>query len=79
MSLPAIVDAVLNLVDQSDLSTIKLPTLVYLGTANYDNAQAFEGQTRGFKNKCRIVQLRVSERVPDEEMPTTDAIRDAIQ
>ena len=77
MSLPAIVDAVLNLVDQPDPST--MPTLVYLGTANYDNAQAFEGQTRGFKNKCRIVQLRVSERVPDEEMPTTDAIRDAIQ
>jgi peptidase E len=77
MSLPAIVDAVLNLVDQSNPST--LPTLVYLGTANYDNVQAFDEQTRGFKNKCRIVQLRVSERVPDEDMPTTDAIRDAIQ
>ena len=88
MSLPAIVDAVLKLVDQSSTSssstsstssTSSLPTLVYLGTANYDNAQAFEAQTRGFQQKCRIVPLAVSERVPDEEMPTTDAIRRAIQ
>ncbi|KAI2512089.1 peptidase [Fragilaria crotonensis] len=76
MSLPAIVDAVLELVDKSVPST--LPTLVYLGTANYDNAQAFEAQTRGFKNKCRIVQLRVSERIPVDDMPTTLEIRRAI-
>jgi dipeptidase E len=76
MSLPAIVNAVLELVDRPVKS--KLPTLVYLGTANYDNAQAFEAQTKGFKNKCRIVQLRVSERVPVNEMPTKREIRQAI-
>ena len=76
MSLPAIVDAVLDLVDRPAKSM--LPTMVYLGTANYDNKQAFEAQTKGFKNKCRIVQLRVSERVPVDEMPTKNAIRQAI-
>ena len=77
MSLPPIVDAVLELVDRRDSN--KLPTLVYLGTANYDNIQAFEGQTKGFREKCRIVQLRVSERVAPEEMPSKDLIQKTIE
>jgi peptidase E len=77
MSLPPIVDAVLDLVDRQDSN--KLPTLVYLGTANYDNIQAFEGQTKGFRDKCKIVQLRVSERVPSKEIPSKDLIQKTIE
>ena len=79
MSLPAIVDAVLKLVEQSGPLATALPTLVYLGTANYDNKQAFEGQTKGFKNKCQIIQLQVSERVPENEMPTVEEMQRAIE
>lgn len=83
MSLPAIVDAVLDLVEPQPTSTtistesskLLLPKLVYLGTANYDNSESFAQQTKGYKNKCRIVQLKLSERIPIDRMPTKAEMR----
>lgn len=74
ISLPPIVDAVLDLVpdrdDDNDSDEIRL---VYLGTASYDNDKAFETQTRAYRRipRVKIERLNVSDRTSSGDGSTT--------
>ena len=75
MSLPKIVDSVLNLADQS--STIKI---VYLGTATYDKEEPYLLQTAGYRrlSQCEVIKLDVSE-AAESPLPSLKEIQNTLE
>lgn len=75
MSVPKIVDTVLQLVGQK--STVNI---VYLGTATYDKQEPYLVQTEGYRSlsQCQVVKLDVSE-AAQEPMPSIEAIQATLE
>jgi dipeptidase E len=80
MSLPKVVDTVMSLVVSDDGDTKEQkqqPRLVYLGTATFDKEDAMEAQVNGYRGKCDVSALKVSEAT--EKTPTTDELRSTLE
>lgn len=81
MSLPAIAEAVFQLISAASSTTTTTTTiqLVYLGTATYDKIEPFLIQTAAYRDVpyCNVIKLDVSEAAIDS-IPSKEEIRNIL-